>query len=60
MVENAFGILTSRFRIFQSPLPSSTGRLGGGGGGQRTVVLKGNGIPYEDCNAIGAAKRHKE
>ena len=25
--------------------------------GQCMIVLEGNDIPYEDCNAIGAAKR---
>ena len=28
-------------------------------GGQRTIVLEGNDIPYEGCNAIGAAKRQR-
>ena len=30
-----------------------------GGEGQCTVVLEGNNIPYEDCNATGAAKRQR-
>ena len=29
------------------------------GGGQPTIVLEGNDIPYEDCNAIGAGKRQR-
>ena len=29
------------------------------GDGQRTVVLEGNDIPYEGCNAIGPAKRQR-
>ena len=29
------------------------------GEGQRTIVLKGNDIPYDGCNAIGAAKRQR-
>ena len=78
VVENAFGILTSRFRIFQSPLVvnrvfmaclvlhnllrirySTAQREDFGGEGQCTVVLEGDDIPYEGCNAIGAAKRQR-
>ena len=83
VVENAFRILTSRFRIFQSPLqqkPRVVNRIvmaclvlhnllriryptaqqeDFGGEGQRTIVLEGNDIPYEGCNAIGAAKRQR-
>ena len=29
------------------------------GEGQCTIVLEGNDIPYEGCNAIGAAKRQR-
>ena len=83
VVENAVGILTSHFRIFQSPLqqePPLVNRVAMaclvlhnllrirhptaqqedfGGEGQRMVVLEGNDIPYEGCNAIGAAKRQR-
>ena len=83
MVENAFRILTSRFRIFQSPLqqePQVVNRFVMAclalhnllrmryptaqqedfwGEGPRTVVLEGNDIPYDGCNASGAAKRQR-
>ena len=85
VVESAFGMLTSRFRIFQRPLqqelpvvnrvvmayivlhsllkiryPTAQQEdLGGGEGGQPTIVLEGNDIAYEGCNAIGAAKRQR-
>ena len=83
MVQKAFGMLTSRFRIFQSPLQQEipvVNRLVMAclvlhnlvmiryptahqedfrGEDQRTKVLKGNDIPYEGCNAIGAAKRQR-
>ena len=84
VVKNAFGMLTSRFRIFQSPLqqqPRVVNRVVMAclvlhnllriryptaeqedlvGEDQRTVVLKGNDIPYHGCNAIGAAKRQRD
>ena len=83
VVENAFWILTSRFRIFQSLLqqdPLVVNRVvmaclvlynllriryptaqqeDFGGEVQHTVVLEGNDIPYEGCNAIGPAKRQR-
>ena len=83
VVENAFGILTSCFRISQSPLqqePQVVNRVVMAclvlhnllrirypkaqhedfrGKGQRTIVLQGNDIPYEGCNAIGPAKRQR-
>ena len=76
MLENAFGILTSRFRIFQSLLHQelpvvnrvimaclvlhnllrirypSAQQEDFGGEGQRTIVLEGNDISYDGCNAI--------
>ena len=30
-----------------------------GGEGQPTIVLEGNDIPFEGCNAIGPAKRQR-
>ena len=84
VVENAFRIPTSRFRIFQSPLqqeplvvnrvvmtclvlhnllriryPIAIKEEDFGGECQRPIVLEGNYISYDDCNAIGAAKRQR-
>ena len=80
VVENAFEMLTSHFRIFQRPLQQELPVVNKvvmacivlhnllriryptaqqedfGWEGQPTIVLKGNDIPYEACNAIGAAK----
>ena len=69
VVENVFGILTSRFRIFQSPLqqePPVVNRvvmvclvmhnlLRIEAYLQSMIVLEGNDIPYDGCYAIGAA-----
>ena len=83
VVENAFGILTSHFRIFHSLVqqePPVVKRVvmaclvlhdllriryptahqeDFGVEGQHPIVLQGNGIPYDGCNPIGAAKRQR-